>query len=100
MAAVPGTARAVPTAATTSCAPTGADDEWRNLQDIVLDLADAGDVVVGVPRAAGGSGAIDVRLSSGARQHLDQAQLAGMPGPGSDDRFGASVAFVRADDDY
>jgi hypothetical protein len=100
MAAVPGTARAVPTAATTSCAPTGADDEWRNLQDIDHDLADAGDVVVGVPRAAGGSGAIDVRLSSGARQHLDQAQLAGMPGPGSDDRFGASVAFVRADDDY
>ena len=53
-----------------------------------------------MPRAGGGVGAIDVRLSSGARQHVTQAQLAGLPPAGRADRFGESLAFIRADRDY
>jgi hypothetical protein len=103
MAALPGTVGSTSFAAASTdrtCALTGPDWEWRNLQDIDHDLAVRGDVVVGVPRAAGGTGAVDVRLSSGVSQHLTQAQLTGLPPAGGGDRFGASVAFIRADNDY
>jgi hypothetical protein len=103
MAALPGTAGATSFAAASTdrtCALTGPDWEWRNLQDIDHDLADRGDVVVGVPRAGAGAGAVDVRLSSGVSQHVSPSQLTGLPAAGADDRFGASVAFIRADNDY
>jgi hypothetical protein len=101
-AALPRTAGSTSFAAASTdrtCALTGPDSEWRNLQDIDHDLADRGDVVVGVPWAAGGTGAVDVRLTSGVSQHLTQAQLTGLP-PADGGRFGASVAFIRADNDY
>lgn len=84
------------TSTTATCAGDEADDQ--NLQDIDHDKAQQGDVVVGVPLA--GSGAVDVRLTSGGRQHLTQEQLDGLPSPGASDRFGASIAYLRADADF
>jgi hypothetical protein len=77
----------------------GWDFEYSNDQDIDHDRARSGDIVVGVPQAGAGAGAIDVRLSSGGRQHLTQADLAGLPPAGTSDRFGTSVAYLYADGD-
>jgi hypothetical protein len=96
MGAVPTTGTARSAAATPTCAGDEGDDE--NLQDIDHDQAQAGDVVVGVPLAE--SGAVDVRLTSGGRQHLTQADLSGMPATGPADHFGASVAYLRAHSDF
>jgi hypothetical protein len=87
------------TSAAASCAATGLDDEWRNLQDIDHDGAQNGDNVTGAPGADGGQGSVDVLLTSGIPQSVTQGYLAGMPAARPSDRFGQSVAFIRADDD-
>lgn len=99
MAAVSTAGSAVSAAAVASCAPSGPDEEWRNLQDINHDRAQNGDNVTGAPGADGGKGAVDVLLTSDVRQTLTQAHLDGMPAAGPSDRFGQSIAFVRVDDD-